>query len=81
VRQKFTAVKSSQARGYFSPEPGIVVQIILDKLLDVLIRVATIVLGNTIKFRFQLGTEMYFHRLQSNKVKKGYSIPFTRCKN
>jgi hypothetical protein len=63
VGEKLSAVKPVHACSYFPSEPGIVIQIAFDELLDVVVGGSAVFRGNAIKFRLQFRSEMNFHFL------------------
>ncbi len=61
VTQELALVELFQTPCDLLPEPYVVIDIMLDELLDILIRAAVDFGGNPLKFRFQLRVEVDFH--------------------
>jgi hypothetical protein len=41
------------------------IEVMLDKLLDVPVGIAAVLSGDAVHLRFQIGAEMYFHGLEN----------------
>ena len=68
MRQKLPAVELLKAALHLVPEPQVVIEIVLHKLLNVFVRTAANIGSNTIKLRLQFWGEVHFHDLQGNKL-------------
>lgn len=69
VGEKIAAIEPTQARGYFLPEPSVVIQIAFDELLYVVVCITAIFRGNACELLLQFGFKMHFHRLQIKKLR------------
>ena len=62
--KELSAIKPLQARLYLLPEPYIMIEIVLNKLLNVLIRFTAVFCRNTIELRLQFRVKVHFHGLR-----------------
>jgi hypothetical protein len=62
VGKKLPAVEPAQAGGNLPPEPSIVIEIILDKLLNVVVRGAAVLRSHPLELRWQFRRKVDFHR-------------------
>src|SRR5690349_1383054 len=68
MRKELPAVELLQAVRHLLPEPHIVIEIVLDKLLNVFVRAAAAIRSNTIKLRLDFRCKVHFHVLRVRKA-------------
>ncbi len=67
MRQELSAVELIETVLYLLPEPDIVIEIVLHKLLYIFVRTASSICSNTVKLGLQLRAKMHFHDLRVGK--------------
>jgi hypothetical protein len=63
VREVFTPVELLQALLYLLKEPCVMIDVMLDQLLNVAVRIGAVLGGDAIKLRVQIGAAMDFYAL------------------
>ncbi len=63
VLEVFAPIELLQALIHLLAEPRVMIDVMLDQLLNILVRIAAVLSGHTVKLRLQLGAEMHFHAL------------------
>jgi hypothetical protein len=63
MSEELSSIEPIQAHLYLLSEPYVMIEIVLNKLLNVLIRLTAIFRGNTVKLRLQFRSKVHFHGL------------------
>jgi len=65
MRDVFAPIELLQAFSDLLAKPCVMIEVMLDKLLDVPVGIAAVLSGDAVHLRFQIGAEMYFHGLEN----------------
>lgn len=63
MRKELASIQLFEALLHLLPKPGVMVQVLLHKLLNIGIRTAAMFCRGALNLRLNLGCEMDFHRL------------------